>query len=1049
MHFRQISLLLLLTSLVPSRPASGQTEATWQQHVRYEMDVRLHADRHQMDGFQRLTYTNNSPDTLHRVFYHLYFNAFDPGSMMAERNRQLPDPDNRIVPRIFELGPDEVGYHRVHTLTQDGQPVAYHVNDTVLEVALARPIPPGASTVFEMRFASQVPLQTRRNGRDNREGIDYSMAQWYPKLAAYDERGWHADPYIGREFYAPYGTFDVRLTLPASYVVGATGVLQNPDEVGHGYQTDTTAVYDHAPTDSLTWHFVAENVHDFAWVADPDYLHDRVTDDRGITYHLLYQPDVASAWSYMKGWVPVLIHYLSDRVGPYAYPQFTVAQAGDGGMEYPMMNFVTGRRSPYSLLGVTAHEATHEWFYGMIGSNEADYAWMDEGFTDYWAGEAVGYLVGQPEWNHTGAFGAVLAAQKYGLFERLNTPSDWFRTNAGYGVAAYSGGEMIAEMLGYVVSDSLRDAFFREYYRRFRFRHADPFDVEAVAEDVSGLTLDWFFDQFTRTEWALDYAVADLRSVRAGNAWRTTVVLERKADAVVPVDLRLTLADGSEHWVNVPLTVMNGHKPVPEGWTVAAPWPWTSPRYTLAIDLPQRVVRAELDPRGQTPERSRLDNASRLPVKAAFLKPPAQSWHHYGVGFRPLALYAYEYGVGAGLQARGTYLFGDHQVRAMVTLWPQVLASGGEEPHAEDLPLVDPRVSAFDGVDYELAYTRDVPAFGRFASASLHARKHLGVLENTLSFSKLLGRYPSLASAERRLTFSLVHQYSRTHRAFEIDAFPFFLQDHQASARVVYRVDAGRDAFEAGAEFGGSVENLFGCRDAAGEPIQCAPFLDFRQSATRVYVEARKGAALGSLSALAHVRLGFGSENLAFHKRFRLGAASAEDAWRHDAFRQVSSTMRNSLSEAHFAAFDGPGPVAYLLAAENENDPVTRATGGTPMGTSVLAASLSLATGPVARRGLLRPLALEVFSGAGTVWGLSSLGDRRFSFDNLIADAGVGLSYDVSRLAGLQRWVAQSDVLSGLRLNVKLPFWASDPDLIDRGEDAFAFRWLVGVTVGP
>jgi len=270
---------VILLALVSTSPAWAQSPQQWAQRVEYDMNVTLHADTHQYTGRQTLTYTNNSPDTLRTVYYHLYFNAFQPTSMMAMRNRDLPDPDGRIVPRIFNLAPDEQGRHRVQSLSQDGQSVSYDIRDTVMRVDLAEPIPPGTSTTFRMRWRAQVPLQTRRSGRDSRgDSIDYTMTQWYPKLAEYDERGWHADPYVNREFYAPYGTFDVEITLPAEYTIGATGQLQNPNEIGHGYALDGTGTWrpadDPPEADSLTWHFRAENVHDFAWSADPGYVHD-------------------------------------------------------------------------------------------------------------------------------------------------------------------------------------------------------------------------------------------------------------------------------------------------------------------------------------------------------------------------------------------------------------------------------------------------------------------------------------------------------------------------------------------------------------------------------------------------------------------------------------------------------------------------------------------------------------------------------------------------------------------------------------------------------
>ncbi|MEX1054446.1 MAG: M1 family metallopeptidase, partial [Rhodothermales bacterium] len=466
--------------------------------------------------------------------------------------------------------------------------MAFEIHDTVMEVDLASPIPPGGTVVFEMAFHSQIPLQTRRSGRDNREGIDFSMAQWYPKMANYDERGWHADPYIGREFYAPFGSFDVRITLPSSYLIGATGELQNPSEIGHGYgETEIPE------TDSLTWHFRAENVHDFAWAADPDYVHEVVEGENDVTYHLLYQDNVAEEWEKMREWVPQIIEFYSRRFGPYPYPQFTVVQAGDGGMEYPMMTLILGDIPPMGLLGVTAHEAGHMWYYGVLGSNEADYAWMDEGFASFAETEFRAHQTKRPS-THSRSHMGVLQFQHLDLFERMNTPSDLFDTNAGYSVAAYTAGEMLLDMLGYVISDTLRDTFLLEYFDRFRFRHPNPYDVEKVAEDVSGLHLDWYFDQFTNTTWKVDYAVDDVESQRTHDGWESAIELERKGRAVLPVDLRLTLADGSVQWVTVPLSIMHGHKPLPDGWIAADPWEWTSPEYTLRVSLPSAVTKAEI-----------------------------------------------------------------------------------------------------------------------------------------------------------------------------------------------------------------------------------------------------------------------------------------------------------------------------------------------------------------------------------------------------------------------------------------------------------------------
>jgi hypothetical protein len=214
--------------------------------------------------------------------------------------------------------------------------------------------------------------------------------------------GWHPHPYIGREFYAPFGTFDVRLTLPADYVVGATGTLQNPEAVGHGYEappdagrvaTGPARRADGTAPDSLTWHFRAERVHDFAWAADPRYVHERPSSPTSpVATSPSHPPPLPPRGG--RGLAPdgrldaEMTRYFSERYGTYPYPQFTVAQGGDGGMEYPMITLITGRRSPGSLFSVTAHEFAHMWFYGIVASNESLYSWIDEGFTNYATEEA-------------------------------------------------------------------------------------------------------------------------------------------------------------------------------------------------------------------------------------------------------------------------------------------------------------------------------------------------------------------------------------------------------------------------------------------------------------------------------------------------------------------------------------------------------------------------------------------------------------------------------------------------------------------------------------
>ena len=386
------SKILLAVFALISLVLNAQNSGYWQQHVDYTMEIDMNVENFQYQGTQKLVYTNNSPDVLTKVYYHLYMNAFQPGSNMDMRLQNIADPDGRMVnnigtkdnpiyeSRISKLKPSEIGYIKVKSLTQDGKALKYDVVDTVLEVTLANPIQPGAKTTFDMVFDAQVPLQIRRNGRDSREGIALSMAQWYPKMAEYDFEGWHADSYIAREFHGVWGDFDVKITIDKNYTIGGTGYLQNPEEIGHGYSA-SGLTSNNSKGDKLTWHFKAPMVHDFTWAADPEYIHDSIQVPDGPMLHFFYKSTMDTEslnnWKKLQPTTVKLMQYFSENVGKYPYKQYSVIQGGDGGMEYAMCTLITGGRSLNSLIGVTSHEMAHTWFQFLLATNESKHEWMD------------------------------------------------------------------------------------------------------------------------------------------------------------------------------------------------------------------------------------------------------------------------------------------------------------------------------------------------------------------------------------------------------------------------------------------------------------------------------------------------------------------------------------------------------------------------------------------------------------------------------------------------------------------------------------------------
>ena len=575
--------LALITSCTQTKDVTylQKTAATqttyWQQHVAYTMAIDVDAKKHQYKGTQKAIYTNNSPDELTKVYYHLYFNAFQPGSQMDVRSLNIKDPDRRVRDRISKLNADEIGYIKVNSLKQNGTAISYETVGTILEVTLNTPIKAGESITLDMDFSAQIPLQVRRTGRDNKEGVALSMAQWYPKMAEYDFEGWHTPPYIAREFHGIWGDFDVKISIDKSYILGGTGYLQNAQEIGYGYE-DASKPVNRSNSEKLTWHFKAPNVHDFVWAADPDYKHDVLKTANGIDLHFLYKKNLAPKflqnWKDLQSKTAELMTYYSKHIGAYPYKQYSVIQGGDGGMEYAMATLITGERKFGSLFGVTAHEMAHTWFQFLLASNESKHPWMDEGFTSYISNKAEDLILKEAKENpHSGSYKGYNYVVSNNIEEPLSTHADRYNTNTAYGVASYSKGNIFLSQLEYVIgAENVADGL-KKYFVDFSFKHPTPNDVKRSMEKVSGIHLDWYLNEWTQTIHTIDYGI---KSVDEKN-----ITLERIGQMPMPIDLEVTYTDGSKENFNIPLRMMRGNKPTSA--TVLEDWAWANPVYSFSV----------------------------------------------------------------------------------------------------------------------------------------------------------------------------------------------------------------------------------------------------------------------------------------------------------------------------------------------------------------------------------------------------------------------------------------------------------------------------------
>ena len=591
--------LIYVLVLVFTFNAMAQSTTYWQQHVNYVMDIDMDVKTYQYNGKQKLTYTNNSPDELKKVYYHLYFNAFQPGSEMDIRLQNIKDPDGRMTnnvgtkqkpvyeSRISLLKPDEIGFIKINSLTQNGKALQFNVEGTLVEVILNEAIQPGGKTVFEMDFLGQVPKQIRRSGRNSKEGVALSMTQWYPKLAEYDFEGWHTNAYIGREFHGVWGDFDVTLHINKKYVVGGSGYLQNAQEVGHGYEAEGTKVK-RPKGKKLTWHFVAPNVHDFTWAADSKYKHDVLPTENGTVLHFLYKKNMDK--KYLKNWenlqpkTAALLDYYNKNVGDYPYKQYSVIQGGDGGMEYAMSTLITGERKFGSLVGVVAHEMAHSWFQFVLATNESKHPWMDEGFTTYISNYAENEVLKEGKINpNGGSYKSYFNLLNYKIEEPLTTHADCFKYNFAYSVGSYSKGSLFLAQLEYIIGKENVDKTLRKYYSEFKFKHPTPNDIKRAAEKVSGISLEWYLNNWTQTTNTIDYSVAVKNSKE--------VVLSKIGRMPMPIDLTVTYTDGSTEEFYIPLTMMRGEKTTTA--TQLKDWSWVAPKYHFTTE--KEIKKVEID----------------------------------------------------------------------------------------------------------------------------------------------------------------------------------------------------------------------------------------------------------------------------------------------------------------------------------------------------------------------------------------------------------------------------------------------------------------------
>ena len=622
MNMKKIFLIALISLNFGNLLA--QNSGYWQQQVDYKMDVVMNVKNYQYNGKQALVYTNNSPDTLKRVFYHLYNNAFQPGSEMDARLQSIKDPDPRMVnkmkeSRIKTLKPDEIGYLNISNFKQDGLVANAKTVGTILEVTLAKPILPHSKTTFTLDFDGQVPVQIRRSGRNNAEGIELSMAQWYPKMAEFDFEGWHADPYIAREFHGVWGNFDVKITIDKEYVLGGSGYLQNKNEIGHGYQDAGIKVVYPKSTKTLTWHFYAPMVHDFTWAADKNYLHDVVKGPNGVDLHFLYKnnPNIIDNWKALQPMMIKVMETFNKTVGDYPYKQYSFIQGGDGGMEYAMCTLMLGNGKFEGIVGTATHELGHSWFQHILASNESKHPWMDEGFTSYIEDLALNDLRVNKKGNpFEDSYKTYYKLVESGKEQSQTTHGDRYDENRPYSISSYYKGEIFLAQLEYLIGKENVSKTLKKYFQEFKFKHPTPNDIKRTAERVSGANLDWYLTDWTQTTNTIDYGIKEVKIDLSYTGKNTVITLERIGRMPMPIDILVEYTDGSKESFYIPLRMMSFEKENPNPTikrTVLDNWTWANQTYEFSILKTKTTIKkVTIDPSGLMADVKQSDNSYEL-----------------------------------------------------------------------------------------------------------------------------------------------------------------------------------------------------------------------------------------------------------------------------------------------------------------------------------------------------------------------------------------------------------------------------------------------------
>ncbi len=1023
----------------------------WQQDVNYKIDARLLVPKRTILGRERLIYYNNSPDTLRFVFFHLYQNAYKKGSYLDKLRRSHGDYG------IARLKKSQEGGIQIERLEDRSQkPLHFSVDNTIMRVNLNEPLAPGDSTIFNIQFATKFSTLRHRMKYNPSHGFDqFTATQWYPKICVYDRRfGWTTDQHLGHEFYGDFGTFDVQITLPQEFIVGATGYLLNRKEVlppdlmkklrienfkNKPFGQKPSVIIPHVEGKTKTWHYHTVNVHDFAWTADPSYRIGEVTLKNGVKVYALAREWKASKWQDAARFAADVIRIYSRDIGPFGYHKMIVADADDG-MEYPMIT-MDGGVSP-SYYGLFAHEEGHNWFYGMIGNNETYRALLDEGFTQFLTSWSMERLLGRAQdhkvkkfpykgtsWDRYRNFRAYLQTARRGYDAPITTHSDWFENSVGYNSyrLVYFKTFTMLYNLQYVLGDDLFLKALQTYFARWKFCHPYVHDFRDVVIQVAHRDLNWFFDEWLDNAWSLDYAIQRIRNVKKGEGYEAQITLRRKGQMIMPIDLQVTLADGSRKLCHIPVDAWS--KACQNG-TVLPKWygmGTLNPTYVARISTRQKVISAQIDPSGRLGDWYRLDNRSgflpKLKLSKPFteVEPPLDA---YLIRPKPVIWFNNVDGLRLGAGFHGSYLesysvLGDHTLD--FSTW---------------VSLKFPKIP----IGYQFSLKEPLRKIGKSAYFQLESSVNSGLTYHAVSFSQAWNRYTGLFRSSRLFLKLDVFNFYNQRYLWN----PYFWRGRKTGR---FRIEFERVRKFLHAQNRWSVSFTSTYVDSYFEPIAQNQVNAPAQGLVRKVPGHEFGKIILTLNPFfefghglgLHLRgiLGYGFGGiLPTQSQFYLSAASPVD-WIRNPFFSGRGTLPPTWEKEGQVRPAGGGNLRGYQSLLVKGETVLFPEVSHLTGNRLLAANAELRFPCLLKKVFPRflqwrrfPLQVDryVFADAGLAGLAAKITDWDFNH-SILEDAGLGIGIHVNKWA----------------LHVDFPVWLSHPQ---GGENAFQFRWVMSASTG-